>query len=53
MEPDHNTFDLRKVTLAPSVTPAKAGVQNSLKRPDSGFRRNDDQGSYSAFSDTF
>jgi hypothetical protein len=27
-----------------SVTPAKAGVQNALKRLDSGFRRNDAEG---------
>ncbi len=27
-----------------SVTPAKAGVQNALKRLDSGFRRNDVEG---------
>jgi len=39
--------------LAHSVTPAKAGVQNSLKRLDSGLRRNDDKGTYSEFSDTF
>jgi hypothetical protein len=26
------------------VTPAKAGVQNALKRLDSGFRRNDAEG---------
>jgi tyrosine-protein phosphatase YwqE len=27
-----------------SVTPAKAGVQNALKRLDSDFRRNDAEG---------
>jgi len=29
---------------AHSVTPAKAGVQNALRRLDSGFRRNDAEG---------
>ncbi len=39
-----NTVDLGKFTLSHSVTPAKAGVQKSPKRLDSGFRRNDEQG---------
>ncbi len=47
---------LAKLDIA--VTPAKAGVQNILKRLDSGFRRNDDDGllqeaqSNSSFSKT-
>ena len=35
--------------LAYTVTPAKAGVQNSSKKLDSGFRRNDDQRHLSPF----
>ena len=31
---------------ANNVTPAEAGVQKSLKRLDSGFRRNDARGSH-------
>ena len=36
-----NAINLREIALLTSVTPAKAGVQKSLKRLDSGFRRND------------
>ncbi len=37
-----NTVDSRCTVLPYYVTPAKAGVQNCLKRLDSGLRRNDD-----------
>jgi hypothetical protein len=37
---------------ASTVTPAEAGVQNALKKPDSLFRGNDDEGPKSAFSAT-
>jgi len=33
---------MNSLKVAPSVTPAKAGVQNVLELLDSGFRRNDE-----------
>ena len=40
-----NIFLLKVLAnLSTFVTPAKAGVQNALKRLDSGFRRNDNTG---------
>jgi hypothetical protein len=40
--PPDSTVWLDAEELQVTVTPAKAGVQNSLKRLDSCFRRNDD-----------
>jgi hypothetical protein len=36
----------RKIAPTRGVTPAKAGVQNILKKLDSGFRRNDGKSSF-------